>query len=104
MEFRIKNIRLTADSPNAQTDISEQGSTDVIVYLESGRKFIASFFTYSNILEMKAHHRNDGDYLNGSYFWDRNMVLVENCSLHSIEPVVKDLIDEGNFPIAFREL
>jgi len=104
MELRVKKIYLTADSSEEPTNGSGHGNTDVIVYLESGRKFIASFFTYSNILDLQMHHRQDGTFLYGSYFWDRNMVLVEKCSLKTIEPIVNDLIDEGNFQYAFREL
>lgn len=104
MELRVKRIHLTADSSIDHTNGSCQGNTDVIVYLENGKKFIASFFTYSNILDMQIHHQLDGTYQNGSYFWDRNMVLVKDCTLQIIEPVVNDLIDEGNFREAFREL
>ena len=32
------------------------------------------------------------------------MVLAEGCSLNIIDPVAKDLIDEGNFQEAFSEL
>ncbi|MBC8487237.1 MAG: hypothetical protein H8D45_14505 [Bacteroidetes bacterium] len=80
------------------------GNTDVIVILEDGRKYNASFFAYANINKIKLQHQKDGSYLAGSYFWDKNMVLVEDCSMNIIEPVVNDLIDEGNFQEAFREL
>jgi hypothetical protein len=104
MELRVKHIHLSALNGNESNNGSGHGSTDVIVYLENGRKFVASFFSYSNILEMQIHHQTDGNYLFGSYFWNRNMVLVDNCSLQIIEPVVNDLIDEGDFLEAFREL
>ena len=104
MELRVKRIQLTANSSTELKNGSAHGNTDVIVYLESGQKFIASFFTYSNILDMQKLHQIDGSFLNGSYFWDRNMVLVKDCTMQAIGPVVNDLIDEGNFRYAFREL
>ena len=104
MELKVQRIHLTADSSIEKTNGSDYENTDVIVYLENGKKFIASFFTYSNILDLQIQHQQDGTYHNGAYFWDRNMVLVENCSIQTIEPVINDLIDEGNFRDAFREL
>ena len=104
MELKVKRIHLTADSSIDPANGFDKGITDVIVYLENGKKFIASFFTYSNILDMQIRRQMDGTFMHGSYFWERNMVLVENCTLPIIEPVVKDMIDEGNFQYAFREL
>ncbi|MEZ5082217.1 MAG: hypothetical protein R2750_02000 [Bacteroidales bacterium] len=104
MEPRVLKIHLSADCCHEKDIDSCQGNTDVIVYLENGKKYIASFFTYTNIHDMHMRHKQNGDYLNGAYFWDKNMVLVENCSLKDIEPIVNDLIDEGNFREAFSEL
>jgi hypothetical protein len=104
MELKVKRIHLTADSSINPNNRLDKGITDVIVYLENGKKFIASFFAYSKILDMKNRHQTDGSFKSGSYFWEKNMVLVENCTPQIIEPAVNDLIDEGNFGEAFREL
>jgi hypothetical protein len=104
MNFKVKRIYLTAESSNKNNYNPKDGNTDVVVFLENGKKYIASFFAYANINEMRLQHRQNGDFLDGTYFWDKNMVLLEDCSLNIIEPIVKDLIDEGNFQEAFREL
>ena len=104
MEFNVKRIHLTAESSNENDYDPKTGNTDVIVILKNGRKYNASFFAYANINKLQQQHRQNGNFLSGSYFWDKNMVLVEDCSLNAIEPVVKDLIDEGNFQEAFKQL
>jgi hypothetical protein len=104
METRVLKIQLTADCCHQTEKNPCRGNTDVVVSLDNGKKYIASFFTYSNIRDMHIHHKQSGDFLYGSYFWNKNMVLIENCSLEDIEPVVNDLIDEGNFNEAFCKL
>jgi hypothetical protein len=104
MEVIVKNIYITAYNGNNDTFNPKKGNTDVIVSLESGKKYIASFFAYDNIDELRLQHQLNGDFLYGSYFWNKNMILVEECSLEFIEPVVQDMIDEGNFQEAFRQL
>ena len=104
MELKVDRIYLTAQGSPENNSDPKNSSTDVIVFLENGKKYIASFFAYANINEIRRKHKKNGNFLNGAYFWDKNMVLVEDCSLKMIEPVVKDIIDEGNFREAFREL
>jgi len=104
MEFKVNKIHLTADDIHDNNYDPKKGNTDVIVFLDNGKKYIASFFAYANMYEIKLHHQKNGCFLHGDYFWDKNMVMVKDCSLEIIKPVVKDIIDEGNFPEAFREL
>jgi hypothetical protein len=104
MEFKVKRIHLTAESGETGTFDPRLGNTDVVVFLENGKKYIASFFSYANIEQMRLQNQATGNFLNGSYFWDQNMVLVEECTLKIIEPVISDLIDEGNFQEAFKQL
>jgi len=104
MELIVKSIHLTAQNGDNENFDPKKGNTDVILSLEDGTKYIASFFAYENIDELRIQHQFNGDFLHGSYFWNKNMILVEECSLEFIEPVVQDMIDEGNFLEAFREL
>jgi hypothetical protein len=104
MELIIKSIHITAqDAGNGRFD-PKNGNTDVIISLEDGTKPLASFFSYENINSLRRQHQFNGDFSNGSYFWNKNMILVEECSLQTIESVVNDIIEEGNFPEAFRQL
>ena len=57
-----------------------------------------------SIDEVNLEHMKNGEYLRGKYFWKKNMVLVDECSLKAIEPVIDDLIEEGDFQDAFEEI
>jgi len=78
--------------------------TDAIVRLDSQENYIATFFTFEKIAEMKKKHIQQNDFLGGKYFWQSNMILVEICERDTIEQVIQDLWDEGNFFKAFKKL
>jgi len=103
-EIEVKKIFITAELQDNDCDNPIDGNTDVIVFLADGHKYTASFFTYSFIEQIRNNNKLTGDFLNGKYFWGKNMVLVEECSKDVINPVVKDIIDEGEFSDVFRKL
>ena len=78
------------------------GNTDVIVQLDNGSKYIASFFSYDYIKVIRNKNIKTGAFAKGKYFRDKNMVLVEECSAKVIKPVIQDLIDEGEFLDVFE--
>jgi hypothetical protein len=104
MNSEVKSIHLSSQNEDYENFNPKRGNTDVIVSLEDGRKYIASFFAYDNIEELRIQHEINGDFLHGSYFWAKNMVLVKECSPDVIDPVVKNMIDEGEFNDIFRKL
>jgi hypothetical protein len=104
MELIVKSIHLTALNEGQNAFDPRRGNTDVIISLEDGTKYIASFFAYENIDELRVQHQFNGDFLHGSYFWDKNMILAEECSAESIELVLHEIIDEGNFLEVFSKL
>lgn len=110
---KILRLFLTAESEsdNGVSDYN-YSNTDVIVHIEEEdrygvkriRKYIATFFTYNSIFEMQSEHHKSGEYMNGKYFFFKNMVLIDNCSTESINEVVNSLIDEGDFNDVFMSL
>ena len=103
MELKIRRIFIpNQDHGDATT--GDPGSTDVIVLSENGSKYVASFFTYDNVEEQRRQNNHNGEYMDGLYFWDKNMVIVEECSLPTIRKVVQYMIDEGEFQEAFKLL
>jgi hypothetical protein len=104
MNSGVKSIHLSSQNGDNKNFNSKRENTDVIVSLEDGSKYIASFFAYNNIEDLRLEHQLNGDFLNGSYFWAKNMVLVEECSPKVIHPVVKNIIEEGEFDEIFRKL
>jgi hypothetical protein len=103
-ENRIKKVFITAEHQMGNDQDIDIGSTDVIVLLDDDRKYIASFFTYAFVEYIRNKNRMTGDFLNGKYFWGKNMVLIEECTPEVINPVIKHIIEEGEFNDVFRVL
>jgi hypothetical protein len=103
-EICIKQIFITSEHQKEKDLIEKSGNTDVIVILSDGHKYTASFFTYAFIGQVRNRNRLTGEYLSGKYFWEHNMVLVEECTTEIIDPVVREIIDEGEFSSVFRRL
>ena len=101
---QIEDLYLSIEKESNDGFDASNENTDVIVVLDNGQKYIASFFTYSNISKLKLEHKKTGEYLSGKYFRVDNMVLIENCSKENIEEVVQYLIDEGDFEYVFRKI
>ena len=81
---KIRELVLSIEKQVPQVIDYKDENTDVIVELESGKKYIATFFTYNNILKLEKEHRQTGEFLYGQYFWMTNMVLIDNCSKESM--------------------
>lgn len=116
MCLKIKDLYLSAvakpeNNGSGKTRV-ENSNTDVIVLIEedddfNGKRearYVASFFTYKNIFKMKSRHYKSGEYLNGKYFYSKNMLLIDDCSIENIRIVVDHLIDEGGFREVFRKI
>lgn len=79
-------------------------NVDVIVTFSNGKRFIGSFFTYDNISTLTEKNRRTGELLNGKYFWASELILIDRVDRQSIEAVIEDLIEEGYFDTAFKEV
>ena len=116
MSFQIKKIILSSDfaSENKTSSDYQNQSTDVIVLADEDEededdirtncKYVASFFAFDYFDRLNKEHFKNGEYLNGTYFHSKNMVLINNCNHENISTVVKHLISEGVFFEVFRKL
>ena len=77
-------------------------NTDVIVEFDSGDRWVASFFTYSNISKLVEKNKITGGRLNGKYFWSSDMILVDEVSRERIQEVIDYLINKGEFEGEFE--
>ena len=77
-------------------------NSDVIVTFSDGRRFVATLFTYENILTLAAKNRGTGECLGGKYFWASDMLLVDRLDRATITEVVHELIREGEFTQIFK--
>ena len=115
MCFKIRELYLSAEPESDAAENVISFNTDVIVRVEEeeeeenggGKKtvtYVASFCTYANIFELQAQHIKTGEYLNGKYFYAKNMVLVDDCSIEKVKTVVHHLVEEGDFNDVFRRI
>ena len=72
-------------------------NSDAIVTFENGERWIATFFSYQNIVSLVEKNRHTGEYLGGKYFVATDMILVDEVSRERIEEVVADLLNENEF-------
>lgn len=104
MQLIINKIILTKDIRKEKKLPVEEGNTDVIVTMENGDLFIASFFAYLGIQLLTKTHQSTGEFLEGKYFWAKGMLLIDSCDRKSIENVIDYLLDEGDFLTVFQKL
>ena len=104
MELKISQVYLSAQRGNHHDFDPSNGNTDVIVVFDSGDKYLARFFTYNNIEQLRLENQLNGDFLSGKYFHAKPMVLVNNCTSSNIEEVIHDMLAEGDFFEVFKQL
>jgi hypothetical protein len=76
-------------------------NTDVFVTFDDGARWVATFFTYQNMLSLVEKDKESGECLSGKYFWASDMILVDEVSRERIEEVIADLIKENEFEQVF---
>ncbi|CAL2082176.1 hypothetical protein [Tenacibaculum sp. 190524A02b] len=74
----------------------DDGNMDVFV-LTDNKRYVATFFTFSNINTLINRYKKTGELLNGKYFWSSNMMLVSDLHENTIVEVVEDLIEKDEF-------
>lgn len=113
MCFIIKELYLSATPKSDAVETAGNFNTDVVAVVEEedensgGKKtvkYVAAFFTYANVADLQSRHVKTGEYLNGKYFYAKNMVLVDDCSLENVKTIVSHLVEEGDFRDAFRKI
>ncbi|WP_141505612.1 hypothetical protein [Paenibacillus luteus] len=77
-------------------------NSDVIVVFPDRSKWIASFFTYSNIDTLRQKNIQTSECMNGSYFWSSDMVLIDTISRERIEQLIDHLIKHDDFQSIFN--
>ena len=78
--------------------------TDVVVTLDDGTRWIATFCAFAHLATLRTACRETGENLSGKYLWASDLILVDDTSRESVAAVVADLIASGDVPSAFSEL
>jgi len=106
MDHKITKIQLSLASYSDQEQNSPltKGTVDVIVEFSDGSIHVASFFTYESLYLLNMANKKSGSFLGGKYFWAEQMLFAEDIAPETIEMIVCNLIEEGDFETAFKKL
>lgn len=102
--MNIKNVFLLKSNPEEEGLSATKENSDVVVELESGEKYIASFYTYESINEIRKYNIESGENLNGRFFWSKHMLITDSCELENIREIIEYLVNEGDFKYVFGSL
>ncbi len=100
--MQIRHIWIEAEEWAPGEWSLENDNTDVIVTLADGSKWVATYFTYSNIVSLTEKNKASGECLGGKYFWASGMILADDVSQERIEEIVRHLIETGEFEQMFK--
>ncbi len=107
-QITIKSDRKLVTIASIYEQISDCGKekdgVDVIVKLQNGSTYAASFFLYEEL--MKEIKKPNTRYApnNQKYFWKKNMVMVNDFRSDTIEGILHQLMEEGDFEDAFEKI
>ena len=104
MNAEVVRIHSSAANKGENGEENTYGPTDVIVYLSNNETYIASFYSRSHIQGVLTDGWESNAAKSGVYFWGKNMVIAEDCSLKIIEKVVRHLMREGDFLEVFEKI
>lgn len=79
-------------------------NVDVEVALADGRRFSATAFTLRNVSRVMENFASAGECAGGLYFWCRDLVILPDVSIPTIERVVRSLLESGTLHEVFLAL
>ena len=94
MELEIDRIVIFKD--HIEENKPEDKGIDVMVELNDNRKYLATFFSYQLVNENINNSKK--------YLWRSNMILSYDYQIDTIKWIVNDMLDSGDFYLAFEKL
>lgn len=79
-------------------------NSDVVVTLEDGSQWAATFVTFQNVASLTEKNRRTGECLSGRYLDIPHLILVEELSRPLIETAVEDILKTGALGPCFQRL
>jgi len=106
MNTVIKNIWIETEVKgtiiNGTPEIND--NSDVIITFKDNTRFIASFFTYTNIEYLRQKNKRTGECLDGRYFWASDIIIVDKINRKEITEIIQHLIEENEFESIFDKI
>ncbi len=98
---RIKSLWIEAEQWEDGWDRLDD-NTDVVAELYDGTRWVATFFTFRNIVTLSSKNAETGECLGGKYFWASDLILIDEMTRERIWQVLEDLIETGEFESALN--
>lgn len=90
------NLKFSVRTPSgADIEPVDDDNVDVLIDLEDGRSYAATFFTITNLQALMDRHRASNEFAGGSYIWAKDMIVVKSISREIIEVAIADLVVSG---------
>jgi len=89
MNFQLRTPSASEIGPAIDDNV------DILVDLEDGRDFSATFFTVDNLRTLMKRYRKSGECAGGTYVWAKDMIVVESIIVETIRWTIADLIEGG---------
>jgi len=104
--MKVKEIVIESESKGLIIGGHEKtnDNSDIDVIMEDGTAYYATAFTFDNINYLRNRYHETGECLGGSYFWAKNMLLVNRIDRAEIEQTIDYLIQEGEFESVFTKI
>lgn len=77
------------------------GKAEVTIGFDDGSVWTANFVTFQYMRSLLRKGISNGKYLKGSYFWDKNSILIGSLKKVHIEKVIVELLEQQHFESAF---
>jgi len=101
--MKLVQDKYTISWVDYEEDLDESNSNlDIHVKFNNGSKYVATFFTLKNIQSLFEKNKKTGECSSGTYFWASDMILITELSSENILKTVQDLIEQGEFEMAFE--
>ncbi|MBT2747850.1 MULTISPECIES: hypothetical protein [unclassified Lysobacter] len=84
-----------------QVENIQNDNVDAVVRLPCGEGRTVTFFTLENIASIIEGHKATGECLSGTFFWAKDMVIVRDLKLETIEAVALEMVQTGAYITAF---
>ena len=88
---------------NQQYNVGDD-NVDVEVRFPDGSRYVATFFTLTNIATLFNKNRETGECLGGLYFWAADMIIVESLEPGTLVATVSGLLEDDEFFSAFSSV
>lgn len=87
---------------SSETENIDKTNGNIDIFVSYNREtYVATFFTYQNILSLIDQNKKTGECLNGKFFWASDMILINDLKKETINQVINEMINDNSFLDAF---